>query len=134
MIKFDLAVDIYRPLPEVFVFVVTPENDFHWQYGTLTSTQISKGEIGTGTLFRAVGHFMGRRTESMYEVTEFESNKKYGFKSQSSSLAIYTLYTFELIKGRTRVNVVVQVDSGGTVTASDTVTQKRSNTGKILPC
>jgi hypothetical protein len=30
MIKFDLDVDIYRSLHDVFAFVVTPENDFHW--------------------------------------------------------------------------------------------------------
>lgn len=124
MIKFDLAVEIYRPLQEVFAFVVTPENDFHWQYGTLMSTQISSGEIGIGTLFRAVRHFMGRRMEGIYEVTEFESNKKYGFKSQSGYVATYTRYTFEVIKGKTIVSVFAQLDPGEMLTANDTVTQK----------
>jgi hypothetical protein len=124
MIKFDLDIDIYRPLQEVFAFVVMPENDFHWQYGTLTSAQISKGEMGLGAQFRAVGHFMGRRMESVYEITEFESNKRYGFKSQPGSIDSYTLYTFEMIKGRTRINVYAQIDPGDSLRASDAATAK----------
>lgn len=81
MIKLELDIKSYRPLQEVFTFVATPENDFHWQYGTLMSAQISIGEIGIGTLFRAVGPFMGRRRESVYEVIEFEPNTRYGFRS-----------------------------------------------------
>lgn len=124
MIKFDGNVEIYRTLHEVFAFVVTPENDFHWQYGTLMSAQISNGAIGIGTLFRAVGHFMGRRMESVYEVTEFEPDRRYGFKSKSDSPGLYTLYTFDVIKGRTRMNVFVQLDPGETLMVSDTATQR----------
>src|ERR1043165_6118177 len=109
MIKFDLNTDIYRPLQEVFAFVATPENDFHWQYGTLMSAKISTGAIGVGTLFRTVGHFMGQRIESVYEVTEFEPNKRYGFKSLSGPIDSYTLYIFEIIKGITRINHSTQI-------------------------
>ena len=28
--KFDLNTDTQRPLTQVFAFVATPENDFHW--------------------------------------------------------------------------------------------------------
>jgi hypothetical protein len=112
MIKFNLNTDIYRPLQQVFAFVATPENDFYWQYGTLMSDKISKGEIGVGTLFRTVGHFMGRRIESVYEVTEFKSNQKYGFKSQSGPMDSYTLYTFEIMKGSTRISNSIQIGLG----------------------
>src|SRR5687767_5134804 len=99
MMKFDLNIDIYRPLQQVFAFVTIPENDFYWQYVTLASDKISRGEMGVGTLFRTVGHFMGRRFESVYEVTEFKLNQTYGFKSQSGPMDSNTLYTFEIIKG-----------------------------------
>ena len=124
MIKFDLDVDIYRSLHDVFAFVVTPENDFHWQYGTLMSAQISDGKVGKGTLFRTMGHLMGRRIESVYEVTEFELNQRYGFKSKPGSLDLYTLYTFEIISGRTRMGVFVRIDPGETLIASDAATEK----------
>lgn len=109
MIKFDLNTNIYRPLQQVFTFVATPENNFHWQYGTLTSAKISTGAMRVGMLFRTVGHFMGQRIETVHEVTEFEPNKRYGFKSLSGPIDSYTLYTFELIKGNTRVNHSTQI-------------------------
>ena len=112
MISFDLHTNIYRPLKQVFSFVANPENDFQWQYGTLTSAQISKGEIGIGALFRAVSHFMGQRIESVYEVTEFEPNKRYGFKSRSGPMDSYTLYTFEMIKGSTKLNISTRLSPG----------------------
>jgi len=102
--KFDLTTNIYRPLSQVFSFVTLPENDFYWQYGTLVSDRISRGEMGVGTLFRTVGHFMGRRFESVYEVTEFKSNQRYGFKSQSGPIDSRTVYTFETMKGSTRIS------------------------------
>jgi hypothetical protein len=62
--------------------------------------------------------------ESVYEVTEFEPNKRYGFKSQSGSPSWYTLYTFGVIKGRTTMNVSVQLDPGNAPMASNTATEK----------
>ncbi len=110
MIRFDLNTRIYRPVKQVFAFVATPENDFQWQCGTLTSAQISNGEIGMGTLFRAVGHLMGERIESIYEITVFDSNKQYGFKSVSGPVDSYTLYTFEISEGGTKVNLSMETN------------------------
>jgi hypothetical protein len=124
MIKFDLNTDIYRPLQQVFAFVATPENDFHWQYGTLMSAKISKGEMGVGSLFRVVGHFMGRRMESVYEVTEFEPNKRYGFKSLSGPLDSHTLYTFESMKGSTRISNFTQISLDTPLKLNPTTAEK----------
>jgi hypothetical protein len=125
MISFNLNTYICRPLKQVFNFIATPENDFQWQYGTLVSSQISKGEVGIGTLFHAVGHFMGQRIESVYEVTEFEPNKKYGFKSCSGPMDSYTLYTFEVTKGSTRINISTQVNSEGLFKPGDMAVEKK---------
>ena len=110
MIRFDLNTHIYRPLIQVFAFVATPENDFQWQYGTLTSAQLSRGEVGLGTLFRAVGHLLGQRIETVYEVTVFEPNKRYGFKSVSGPVDSYTLFTFEMSQGGTKVTLCIETD------------------------
>lgn len=112
MIQLDLNTNIYRPLKQVFVFVTTSENDFYWQYGTLMSAKISDGETGVGTLFRAVGHFMGQRMENVYEVTEFELDKRYGFKSISGPLELSTSYTFDIMKGSTRICHSTQINLG----------------------
>lgn len=125
MISFDLNTQIYRPLKQVFAFVATPENDFQWQYGTLASTQISNGEIGVGTLFRAVGHLMGLRIETLYEVTAFEYNKSYGFKSVSGPVDSHTLYTFEMIEDSTKINLATQTNPRDLFKPSDAIIVKK---------
>lgn len=112
MISFDLSTHIYRPLTQVFSFVANPENDFQWQYGTLDSNQISRGEMGLGTLFHVTGNFLGQRIESTYEVTEFVLNKSYGFSSRSGPLDSHTLYTFEINKATTKFSMLTQIRIG----------------------
>lgn len=125
MIHFDVGTHIYRPLTQVFAFVATPENDFQWQYGTLTSTQISGGEIGIGTVFRAVGHLLGRRMETEYQITVFELNKKYGFQSVSGPVDSSALYTFEMDKGGTRINLSTRVSSTDLFKPNETIVGKK---------
>lgn len=125
MINFSLNAQIYRSLKQVFSFVTTPENDFQWQYGTLASTQLSKGEMGIGTLFRTIGHFMGRRVESTYEVTEFELNKRFAFKSLSGPMHSHTVFTFEVMEGSTRINISTQASPGDLFKTADIIVEKK---------
>lgn len=126
MISFNLNEQIYRPLKQVFGFVSTPENDFQWQYGTLGSAQVSKGAVGVGTTFRTIGHFMGRRIETTYEVTEFEPYKKYGFRTLSGPIHSHTVFTFELHAGSTKVNITTEANPGELFQTSDGVVEKKA--------
>lgn len=125
MISFELSTHVFRPLPQVFTFVATPENDFQWQYGTLTSAQISSGAVALGTLFRAVGHLMGWRIETVYEVNVFEPNRKYGFKSVSGPVNSQMLYTFEMFAGGTKINFSSGTDPGDLYKPSDVIFVKK---------
>jgi hypothetical protein len=110
MINLTDSTMIYRPIERVFDFMSTPENDFQWQYGTLASARLSEGVNKIGTFFRSIGHLMGRRVLSTFEVTEYESNKKYGFKSLSGPLHSLTSYTFKITKGSTEVIISTQAN------------------------
>jgi uncharacterized protein YndB with AHSA1/START domain len=116
---------IYRPIKQVFDFISMPENDFQWQYGTLKSAQVSEGGLGVGTFFRSVGHFMGHRIQGTYEVTEYEPNKKYGFKSLSGPLHSQTLYTFELAGGGTKVNISTQAVAANLFQSDEGILEKK---------
>ena len=105
MIYFNISTIIYRPVKDVFDFISTPENDFQWQYGTLATARLSKGISKIGTFFRSIGHLLGHRNLSTFEVTEYESNREYGFKSLSGPMHSQTLYTFEMADGGTRITI-----------------------------
>jgi hypothetical protein len=125
MISFDLNTLIYRPLTQVFTFVATPENDFQWQYGTLASTQISEGSVAVGTLFHAIGHMLGLRIETTYQVTVFEPNQRYGFKSVSGPVASHTLYTFAMTEAATQIHLSTETNPRDLFQSNDGIVIKK---------
>ena len=99
---------IYRPIKQVFDFVSIPENDFQWQYGTLGTSRVSIDVSKIGSFFRSIGNLLGHRVQSTFEVTAYEPNRKYGFKSLSGPLHSQTSYTFEVDKGSTKISISTQ--------------------------
>ena len=110
MINLNISTMIYQPIKRVFNFMSAPENDFQWQYGILASARFSEEANAIGTLFRSISHLMGRRIESTFEVTEYEPNKKYSFKSLSGPLNSQTSYSFEIANGSTKITVSTQAN------------------------
>lgn len=108
MINLNVSTLIYRPLQQVFDFVSVPENDFQWQYGTLAAARLPDGANKTGSFFRSIGHLLGYRVQGLFEVTEYEPNRKYGFKSLSGPLHSQTSYTFESTGNSTKLSISTQ--------------------------
>ena len=125
MINLNINTVIYKPVRLVFDFMSKPENDFQWQYGTLASSTLSEGKNTIGTFFRSIGHLMGRRAQGTFEVTEFEQNKRYGFKSLSGDMHSRTAYTFEIANESTKVNVSTQADLGESSQVNERILEKK---------
>lgn len=125
MIQITLSTFIQQPIHRVFNFISTPENDFQWQYETLSSNQTSEGIITVGSSFRSIGHFMGNRTQSTFEVTEFEPNKRYGFKSLSGPLQSVISYTFDISKRYTEVKISAQANIVNTMEFNENILEKK---------
>lgn len=111
MISLIASTLIERPVKQVFDFVSTPENDYQWQYGTLATARLPQGSGVMQTFFRSIGHLMGRRNLSTFEITEFAPNQKYSFKSLSGPLYSKTSYALENVSGRTRIDVSIQASA-----------------------
>jgi hypothetical protein len=111
MINLNSNAVICQPIGQVFDFVSTPENDVGWHYGTLAAATLAEGSPAKGTFFRSIGHWLGRRNLSTFEVTEFEPSRKYEFKSLSGLLSSQTAYCLEMgDKGCTRIDIFIQAD------------------------
>ena len=125
MINLISRILIERPVKQVFDFMSAPENDFQWQYGTLATARLSGCVSAIGTLFRSIGHLMGQRNLSTFEVTEYELNKKYGFQSLSGPLQSRTSYTFEIVAGSTKITVSTQANVVGFFRVADGILEKK---------
>jgi hypothetical protein len=109
MINVAASILIYKPPWQVFDFVSSTANDFEWQYGTLASGQISPGQAAVGASFRTIGHVMGRRLHRTFEVTEYETDSRFGFRSLSGPLESHTVYSLQALQGGTRIEVSTRV-------------------------
>jgi hypothetical protein len=125
MIHIISGVHIYQPIKRVFEFISNPENDFQWQYGTLASIHLSKSIAALGASFQTTGNFMGRRIQSTFEVTDFDPNKKYGFKSLTGPLQSFTTYTFTLASGYTQLNLVTEANVVNFIELNENVLEKK---------
>ena len=111
MINLNSSAVICRPVGQIFDFLSMPENDVRWHYGTLAASTVTQGIPSKGTFFRRIGHWMGRRNLSTFEVTEYDPSQKYGFKSLSGPLSSQTSYTLGLgHNGCTKIEISIQAD------------------------
>jgi hypothetical protein len=108
MINLNVSTMICRPVQQVFDFVSAPENDFQWQYGTLAAARLPDGADRLGSFFRSIGHLQGHRLQGIFEVTEYELNRKYAFRSISGPLHLQTSYSFEIASGCTKISILTQ--------------------------
>jgi len=70
MNEFEVSVVINRPMPEVWEYVNTTENELVWQSSAVERIPLYEGPIEKGSQIRQVDSFLGRRWEWEWEVTE----------------------------------------------------------------
>ena len=112
-------------MKQVFDFVSSPENDFQWQYGTLAAARVPDGANKIGSFFRSIGHLLGHRMQGIFEVTEYEPNRKYAFKSLSGPLHSQTSYTFEPASGSTQISISIQAHVVNFVEMNERLLEKK---------
>ena len=125
MIQVISNIQIYRPIKRVFDFISSPENDFQWQYEILASAPLPGSMAGLGACFESTGHFMGHRVQCTFEVTEFEPNCRYGFKSLSGPLLSFTSYALDIAGGHTQVKLSVQANIINLIELNEKVLEKK---------
>ena len=111
MINLDSSTVICQPIRQVFDFMSVPENNFKWEYGTLATARLSEGDSSIGIFFRSIGHSMGQRNLSTFEVIENEPNRRYEFKSLSGPFRLQASYNFEMAENScTKINISLQAE------------------------
>jgi len=121
MIPTDVSVVINQPVEKVFAYVTNWDNDTRWQSDLLESQQTSKGPLGVGTTGRRVQRFLGRRFESTNEITEYELNRKVGFRSTSGPIRYDGSYTFESVEGGTKFTWATRAETQGFFKITDAI-------------
>jgi carbon monoxide dehydrogenase subunit G len=113
MVRFELSIDIARPVHEVWEYLTEPEHVPEWQSSAVSSHQISDGPMGVGTLLEDERRFLGRRARSQVEVSEYEPEQLFTLHGLSGPVRFTVRHRLEEDDGGTRLHVEAEADPGG---------------------
>jgi hypothetical protein len=99
-------VDVNRHAADVYDFIVNVENAPKWQPAVIETSRITDGPIRVGTQFREVAKMMGRRVETICEITDLQPSRRVAFRATSNGpLSYATSYLLEPQGDTTRVTI-----------------------------
>jgi uncharacterized membrane protein len=114
MVRIEKSVVIDQPVEQVFEFVINAENDPLWQTQIQESKATSDGPFGVGTTTAQTAQFLGRRIETTAEITAYEQDRSYAWKSISGPVPGEGQSIFEAVgEGQTKFTIIGDVDVGG---------------------
>jgi carbon monoxide dehydrogenase subunit G len=113
VVRFELSVEIAKPVHEVWEYLIEPENVPEWQASAFSSHQISDGAMGVGTHLQDERRFLGHRARSEVEVTEFEPERLFTLHGLSGPVRFTVRHRLEPSAAGTRVRVEAEADPSG---------------------
>jgi uncharacterized protein YndB with AHSA1/START domain len=112
MLRFELSIDIDRPVHEVWEYLTEPEHVPEWQASASSSRQITDGSMGVGTKLEDERRFLGRRARSEVEVTEYEPERLFTLHGLSGPVRFTVRHRLEKRNGGTSLHVEAEADPG----------------------
>ncbi len=111
MVKFEISVQINRPVAEVFKYMDDPTKLPEWN-SIVEESRPSETPIRVGTKIHSRARFLGRKIESTFDVVEHEPNKRFVSKTDKPFPFTQTV-NFQAEGGGTRLVSTFEGDPGG---------------------
>jgi uncharacterized protein YndB with AHSA1/START domain len=111
MVRVEFTVRVKRPPSEVFEYLTDIPNLPEWQSSAIEAS--ADGPMGIGTRITEVRKFLGRRMESMLEVTEYEPDSRFSLKTLSGPVPFEAHHTLRAANGGTSLTFVGEGEPGG---------------------
>ena len=113
MITVERAVQINKPVADVFAFVTNDENTIKWQIG-VEGVEQGEGPANTvGSRYTEVRKFMGQEMKTTLEIIAFEANAKWGAKVVKGPVPYEITTTFEPADGGTKMTTHIEGEPSG---------------------
>lgn len=123
MAKAEVSMVINRSASDIFAFLTDIEKGTEWQVELVEASQTSTGPMAVGTTIREVRRFLGRKLESVFQVTEFEPSQKVAFQSTVAPFPMRAQYALEpeADDEGTKVTFVIEADLSGAFKLAETI-------------
>lgn len=114
MIKVEESIVINRPIAEVFAFVANFENHPKWESNFQKVKLITSTPLGVGTKYQCDLKLPGQTATSMFEITEYEVNRKIAFEAEAAGPAKPNgSFLFESVPGGTKITLLPRPEFRG---------------------
>jgi uncharacterized protein YndB with AHSA1/START domain len=117
--RIETSIQIDRAPEDVYAYATDVDNMTQWLGAVVEAERLTEGPLGVGTRIRAVGKMLGRRMDSLAEVTALEPDARFAFKVASGPLTSHNSYAFESVAGGTKVTDTVEIELGGILGLAD---------------
>lgn len=112
MPRVEVSEMINRPVEDVWEYVANPHNQVQWQSSARDREVITDGPLGKGTRIRGVDQFLGRKIESVDEITEWEPNRRLSLRSVEAPFPNEAHISLEPVEGGTRLTLEAIAEKG----------------------
>jgi uncharacterized membrane protein len=113
MVNIQSSVAINRPISDVFSFLSDNQINAHQWMSGLLDVKITNDVTGIGRAWVDTVQVLGRRVEVASEVTEYEPERRIGFRSTSGPFPLQGRYAFEADGQATKVAFSMEGEPGG---------------------
>jgi carbon monoxide dehydrogenase subunit G len=97
------AIEVERPLPEVFAYLVDMSNSAKWDPGIAEAKKLGDGPVAVGTEFDLVALFRGRPVPMRYRIVAYEEGRRVVFDGEGEKARSIDEITVEPAGGGTRI-------------------------------
>lgn len=124
-LKTEESINIQRPVTEVFEYLSNPDNVTNWSSNILEYKLVSGKADEVGAVLSLTARAAGVRLDGTEELTEYEPNKRMGFRSKESKIDYTRELDFDGTDSGTRVRFLMEAEGGtGLFKFADPIVQK----------
>jgi hypothetical protein len=110
--RAEQSILVERPIQEVFAYLTDLEHVPDWQTNVLFLQLDSAGGLRPGARLIELRKFLGRKVESVVEVTAYEPPFRYTIRVQAGPIPFEIANVLSESDGGTRIDAVVEGEPG----------------------
>ncbi len=119
MAHYQASLDASRSPQEAFAYLSDFSTTAEWDPGVVEAERLGEGPIGEGTEFRLLARFLGRETELVYRLTEYDPPTAMTVRGENATVVSLDRITFEPIGDGTRITYDAQLTLKGAMKLAD---------------
>lgn len=119
MVKLEQRIFVHAPVENVFEYMSRFENDPQWRDEVVDSVRTAPVGHGIGERYEQLMSVEGHEIQAAFEVTEYEANRRLGFRGTSGDVSAIGSYDFSSTGVGTSIDIQAEIRVSGALEATE---------------